>query len=175
MVQAQIEVPETWDTIKYEKPLYPTCSRGMFGKPLYVNNKYHCYSVYHSKPTYDLTPYRATGFGYAARAMKYIPLTHVQDRSNPKPQKVINKKSEIKKIYEASIDSIKLNAELRNENILREARDQAVARSDERNYDTLVRKMQYDIHSLTNKTEEMIGGARFRTHQINRLIDSHCF
>lgn len=105
MVQDQIEIPETWDIIKYEKPLYPTFSRGKVGTVLYCNNKYHCYSVHHSKPVYDLTPYRPTGFGFAERSMKYIPLTHVQNRFKAK-RLVNNEKSEIKRIYEKSMDAI---------------------------------------------------------------------
>lgn len=115
MVQVISEVPETWDTIKYEKPIFPTCGRGVFGGALYCNNKYHCYSVQHSKPSYNLTPYRPTGFGYAARAMKYIPLTHVTDRTTPKKPKYTNEKSKIRQVYEDGIDNVKLNAEIRNE------------------------------------------------------------
>ena len=114
MVQAQVEVPETWDTIKHEKPIYPTFSRGKVGTALYCNNKYHCYSVHHSKPVHDVMPYRATGFGFAERSMKYIPLTYIQDRNKPASLSEVNEKSEIKKIYEKSIDLIKSKVDRRN-------------------------------------------------------------
>lgn len=66
------EIPETWDTVKRKNPIHPTCSRGKFGEVLFCNEKYHCYGVKHSTPTYNLMPYQPEGFGYAERAMKYI-------------------------------------------------------------------------------------------------------
>lgn len=175
MVQAQapIDVPETWDTIKYPKPIYPTYSQGKVGGALYCNNKFHCYSVQHSKPVYNLTPYRATGFGFAERSMKYVPLTHIQDRSKPKAPKVINEKTEMKKIYEASIDAIKENSKLRGKQRRRRAEEEVEIRNIERNYNNLVNKMRYEIHDLTNQTEDMIGETRYRTHQVNRLMRDH--
>lgn len=175
MVQAVvIEVPETWDTIKHEKPIYPTRSRGMVGTALYCNNKYHCYSVQHAKPTYNLMPYRATGFGYAERAMKYVPLTHVQDRSKPKQKKIVNEKSEIKKIYEASMDEIKLNAELRNQHSIREAKEKVRALK-ETNCETHSRNvfgnLHHELQRLENKTEERIGKMHHRVLQMNRVIN----
>lgn len=156
MVQAQVEIPETWDTIKYEKPLYPTFSRGKVGRTLYCNEKYHCYSVLHLKPKYDLTPYRATGFGFGERSMKYIPLTHVQDRSKPKPPKPINEKSEMKQIYERSIDEIKQKCERRNDNLFTISR-----------YNEQDSSARYEIQESTTKTD---ADTRYRTHQINRIV-----
>lgn len=165
-----IEVPETWDTIKYEKPIYPTYSRGCVGGALYCNNKYHCYSVNHSKPYYDLMPYRATGFGFGERSMKYIPLTHVQNRSKEPQPKVVNEKSEMKKIYEASMDEIKINSNIRMENQLRREHEEKEIKNVEDHYKSLVNKMRGEIYELTNKTEEMIGETRYRTHLINRTV-----
>lgn len=170
MVDAQVDIPETWDTIKYEKPIFPTVSRGMNGRVLYVNNKYHCYSVLHIKPVHNLTPYRATGFGFGERSMKYIPLTHVQDRSKPKPPKVVNEKSEMKKIYENSIDKVKANIKLRYKQRMQKELDQIEINNVEREYSSLVNKMKYEIHNMSNKTSEMIGDARYRTHSINRVL-----
>lgn len=169
-VKAEIEIPDTWDTVRYEKPIYPTVSRGMNGKTLYVNNKYHCYSVLHIKPVHNLTPYRATGFGFAERSMKYIPLTHVQDRSKPKPTKIVNEKSEMKKIYENSIDAVKQNIKLRRRDRLRMELDAVEIRNVEREYSNLVNKMKYEINNLSNTTGEMIGDARYHTHTINRVL-----
>lgn len=146
MVRAEIpEVPDTWDTIKYPKPIYPTYSRGKFGDALYCNSKYHCYSVQHSKPTYNLTPYRPTGFGYAERAMKYVPLTHVQDRTKPKTPKYINTKSEIRKIYEDGIDAVKHNANLRHERRTREAKARAEIREIELQYSGIFNKIERSL------------------------------
>ena len=169
-VKTEIKIPDTWDTVRYEKPIYPTVSRGMNGKALYVNNKYHCYSVLHIKPVHNLTPYRATGFGFAERSMKYIPLTHVQDRSKPKPSKIVNEKSEMKKIYENSIDAVKQNIKLRRKDRLRMEMDAVEIRNVEREYSNLVNKMKYEINNLSNTTGEMIGDARYHTHSINRVL-----
>jgi hypothetical protein len=168
--KAEIEIPETWDTVKYEKPIYPTVSRGKNGSTLYNNNKYHCYGVLHIKPVHNLTPYRPTGFGFAERNMKYIPLTHVQDRSKPKPPAVVNEKSEIKKIYENSIDAVKQNCKLRRRDRLRMELDAVEIRNVERKYGNLVNKMKYEIHNLRNKTKEMIGTSRYHTHVVNRVL-----
>lgn len=173
VVKAEIEIPETWDTVKYEKPIFPTYSQGKIGQALYTTGKYHCYNVQHSKPIYNLTPYRATGFGFAERNMKYIPLTHVQDRSTPKPLKTVNEKSEMKKIYEASIDDVKMKSKLRRRDRLRQELEAVEIRNVERNYGNLVDKMRCEIHNLNNKTDEMIGEARYRTHLINRTLRNH--
>lgn len=146
MVRVEIpEVPDTWDTIKYTKPIFPTYSQGKFGGALYCNSKYHCYSVQHSKPTYDLTPYRAPGFGYAARSMKYVPLTHIQDRTKPKTPKDVNEKSRIRKIYEDGIDEVKLNAELRNERRIQEAKAKAEMRELELKYGGIFNKIERSL------------------------------
>lgn len=175
MVQAaqkEIEVPETWDTIKYTNPLYPTTSRGKFGKALYVNNKYHCYSVQHSKPKFELMPYRATGFGFAERNMNYIPLTHVQDRSKPKPPEFKYDKPEIQKIYEAGIDAVKLklSAELRNDHQQKCETTVKETRNFERNQTQLVHKMQHDIETLRMKTDNMIRRNRHRWYRVHRVL-----
>jgi hypothetical protein len=172
MNRAEIEIPETWDTIKYEKPIFPTTSRGKYGSTLYNNNKYHCYSVLHIKPFYNLTPYRATGFGYAERNSKYIPLSHVVDRSksSQKPPKLFNYKSTMRRIYEREIDRVKYNAEIRNENRERRERFEVEDRNIEQSYRTLVSKMHQEVYNLDNKASEMIGDARYRTHVINRLL-----
>lgn len=157
MVQApQIEVPETWDTIKRPKPIYPTYSRGKFGGALYTNSKYHCYGGNHSKPFYELMPYRAKGFAYGERSMKYIPLTHVQDRSKPKPPKVVNEKSEMKGIYEASIDKIKSRS--RRENECQNIQNQTGS----------FRKRFNFPRNLV--ADEIIGSTRYRTHVINQVV-----
>jgi hypothetical protein len=170
MVDAQDDIPETWDTIKYEKPIFPTVSRGKNGSAVYVNNKYHCYSVLHIKPVHNLTPYRATGFGFGERSMKYIPLTHVQNRSKPKPPNIVNEKSEMKKIYETSIDTVKSNIRLRYKDRLQKELDETEIRNVERQNSNLVNKMKYEIHNMSNKTGEMIGDVRYRTHCINRVL-----
>lgn len=174
MVQPEEEIPETWNTVKYEKPVYPTYSRGKVGGALYCNNKYHCYSVNHSKPYYELTPYRATGFGFSQRSMKYIPLTHVQNRSKLPPIKIVNEKSEMQRIYEKSINEVKLNAKHRHDSQYRKENDKIVNRHLEPCNKTLKLKLHSEIHNLMNKTEEMIGETRYRTYLINRIVrDNH--
>ena len=168
------EVPEPEEPIRYVKPIFPTYSRGCVGSVGYNNNKYHCYGVVHSKPVYNFTPYRATGFGYADRNRSYIPLTHVVDRSRPKPKKLVNEKSVIKLIYENGMDLVKANAARREAERLRWDVEDAEIRNIERNYSDLISKMRYEIHDLTNNTDEMIGDTRYRAHQINRLVrDNH--
>lgn len=168
------EVPEPEEPIRYVKPIFPTYSRGCVGRVDYNNNKYHCYGVVHSKPVYNSTPYRATGFGYADRNRSYIPLSHVVDRSRPKPQKLVNEKSMIKLIYENGMDLVKANAARREAERLRFDVEDAEIRNIERNYSDLISKMRYEIHDLTNSTEEMLGETRYRAHQINRLVrDNH--
>lgn len=155
-VQAQeIEIPETWDTIKYEKPIHLTYSRGKTGKVLYCHNKYHCYGVLHEKPFYDLTPYRATGFGFAERSLRYVPLTHIQDRTNPKPQEAFTEKPRMKKIYESSLDSIW-----------------------RKNHPEIFESEQRVTRELPSKvvlSTEIVGTTRYRTHVISRTINKFTF
>lgn len=158
-VQAkQIEIPETWDVIKYEKPNHPTYSRGKTGKALYCNSKYHCYSVLHEKPYYDLTPYRATGFGFAERSLRYVPLTHIQDRSSQKPPKVVHEKPRMKGIYERSFEAIKR----RNhpEIFEPEQRKQFVQR---------------ELPCKVVLSTEIVGTTRYRTHVISRTLNKYTF
>lgn len=76
MIGAKLEIPETWDTVKYKRPLYPTFSRGKIGVIVYSNSKYHCYGVRHSEPFSNLTQCRERkGFGFCARSRKCFPFT----------------------------------------------------------------------------------------------------
>jgi hypothetical protein len=155
MKQAEIEIPETWDTIKYEKPINPTCSRGMFGSTLYNNNKYHCYGVLHIKPHYDLTPYRATGYGFGEKSLRYMPLTHVHDRTKPKPLRPVNKKSKTKEAYEIALEHFR--ARYRIEDPAPKNIPDSVIR--ERN--------SRDFRLLANG---VVGQTRYRTHQVNLMV-----
>lgn len=168
--KVEIEIPETWDTIKYPKPIYPTYSRGMTGGYAYCNNKYHCYSVVHSKPTYDLTPYRPMGFGYAERSRNYIPLTHVKNRSFPPKEKITYEKSEMTKIYEDAIDTLRDKIECTTEYLRKKNREADEIRKIDENFRNIITKLKYETNDLMNNTDEMIGDVRYRTHQINRMI-----
>jgi hypothetical protein len=163
----EIEIPETWDKIKYTKPIYPTYSRGKMGKSLYCNNKFHCYGVVHSNPIYNLTPYKPKGFGFAEKNRSYLPLTHVQDRSHPKPSKTIYEKPRMKQIYENSIDALRANADLGREKFYNNIR-----RNNE-NCRNFPLKFQYETKNLSNETNEMIGGVKYRTHLINRTLRNY--
>lgn len=167
---SEAEIPETWDTIKYTKPIYPTCSRQRFGTYSYSNNKYHCYRVVHSAPTYNLMPYRPTGFGFAERNSKYIPLTHVQDRSGGKRENILSEKSKMMKVYEKTLDEIKQKQEFRRNFDMKQQREAGEIRTMDGNYRNLVRKLKYETKNLINDTDEMIGECRYRTHQINRTV-----
>lgn len=168
--KAEIEIPETWDTIKYTKPIYPTYSRGKVGTYSYTNDKYHCYRVIHSKPTYDLTPYRPTGFGFAERNQNYIPLSHVQDRTHVRIQKAPYDKSEMTKIYENAMDTIRDKIDCTTEFLRNKNREADEIRKIEGNYRNLVSKLKYETHDMINNTDEMIGDVKYRTHQVNRVI-----
>jgi hypothetical protein len=168
---AEIESFDTWEPIKYKKPIYPTYSRGKVGRSLYCNNKFHCYGVVHSKPTYDLTPYRPTGFGYAERNRKYIPLSHVQDRSNPAVREnILSRKSKMMRIYEDAIDEIKERQQQRCDIRRTKERTDDEIRKITGNYRNLVTKLRYESKNLINDTDEMIGDVKYRTHQINRIL-----
>lgn len=171
---AEIDIPETWDTIKYSNPIYPTYSRGKVGTYSYCNNKFHCYSVVHSTPTYELMPYRPTGFGFAERNRKYIPLTHVQDRSPAVRENILSRKSKMMRIYESAIDEIKEKQEQRGIRRAKLERTDDEVRKIEGNYRNLITKLRYESKNLINDTDEMIGDVKYRTHQINRkLRDYH--
>ena len=149
-----IQVPETWDSVKYQNPIYPTYSRGKFGKPLYYNNKYHCYSVEHSKPFYDVTAYQAPGLGFAERNAKYVPLTHIHDRTTPKPLKFSYHGSQIQQIYNSSLASIQC----------RQCAEEKVEPEEScRRYRT------YDDESR-RKVQEASGYERYKVHLINKLL-----
>lgn len=148
-----IEVPETWDTIKYEKPVYPTYSRGKVGATLFCNSKYHCYSVHHSKPYYELMPYRATGFGFSERSMKYIPLTHVQNRSKVPPKKVVYEISEMDKIY----NRMRMNC------VRQEMDEKSISNIEKSN-------KNHEFKDSRNKIDEFIGETRYRTHLMDRMV-----
>jgi hypothetical protein len=155
MGQAEIEIPETWDTVKYEKPIYPTCSRGKFGQALYCNNKYHCYGVQHELPFYNLTPYRPTGFGFGEKSLRYVPLTHIVDRTTPPSLKPAQVKYEARIIYESAMDTLRFK---------RLARD-----------DRHVRKIVGDVRERNSKNwrllaDAIVGQTRYRTHKINQLV-----
>lgn len=170
VAQAEIEIPETWDTIKYPKPIYPTYGRGKVGTHSYTNDKYHCYRVIHSSPTYDLTPYRPTGFGFAERNRDYIPLTHVQDRSHVRIRKAPYETSEMTKIYENAMDTIRDKIECTTEYLRKKNREEDEIRKIEGNYRNLVSKLKYETHDMINNTDEMIGDVRYRAHQMNKTI-----
>jgi hypothetical protein len=167
--QVEINIPETWDTIKYPKPIYPTYSRGKVGKYVFGHCN-HCYTVTHSSPTYDLTPYRPTGFGFAERNQNYIPLSHVQDRSRPKRPRVYYEKAEITKIYENAIDTIRDKIDCTAEYLRKKNREEDEIRKIEGNYRNLVTKLKYETNDLVNNTDEMIGDVRYRAHLMNKLI-----
>lgn len=170
---AEIEIPETWDTIKYTKPIYPTYSRGKVGSSLYCNNKFHCYGVVHSKPTYNLMPYQPTGFGFAERNRKYIPLTHVQDRSPPGRENILSRKSKMMRIYESAIDEIKQKQEERGGYRAKNVKTDDEVRKIEGNCRRLVTKLTYEAQNLTNDTNELIGDAKYRIHQINKKLRNY--
>lgn len=169
----EIDIPETWDTIKYKNPLYPTYSRGKVGTYSYCNNKFHCYGVIHSKPTYDLMPYRQTGFGYAERNRNYIPLSHVQDRSPRVRENILSRKSKMMRIYEDAIDEIKQRQDRRGTVRMTKERTVDEVRKIEGNYRNLANKLRYESQSLVNDTDEMIGDVKYRTHMINRTLRDH--
>lgn len=154
------EIPETWDTVKRKNPIHPTCSRGKFGEVQFCNEKYHCYGVKHSTPTYNLMPYQPEGFGYAERAMKYIPLEHVHNRGRPSPPtKRLLDKYFMREVYENSIDAI------------RRKRDKvAVSEPSIRETDRLRDKFRYKLANLKNKTNEFIGETRYRCYSINKTV-----
>lgn len=155
MVQIKLEdIPETWDVIKRKNPIHPTCSRGKFGSALYCNNKYHCYSVNHSKPRYELMPYRATGFGFGERSMKYIPLSHVEDRTIPKPAKLPCKGAGMKRIYDANMQALQCT----------EADVECGAPR---------KTLQSFREERELKRLEAAGYERYRVHLINRLLRDH--
>lgn len=167
MVETKIvEIPETWDTIKHIKPIYPTCSQQKFGGASYCNDEYRCYSVKHSKPTYNLMPYQPEGFGYGERAMKYIPLTHVQNRIRPSSSltKRLREKSFMRQVYENSIDAIKKK---QDRSWLEEPQEVS-----SRKQDRLRDKFRYELGNLRNKTDEFIGDTKYRIFKINRTIQS---
>lgn len=166
----EIEIPETWDTIKYEKPIFPTYSQGKVGGYGYCNNKYHCYSVQHSKPTYNLTPYRPQGFGFAERNRNYIPLSHVQYRNRPAEKKSRYPKPQMTKIYEDAIDTIRDKIEITTEYLRRKNRENDEIRKIDGNYRNLITKLKYETNDMINDTDEMIGDVRYRTHLMNRMI-----
>lgn len=167
----ELEIPETWDTIKYKNPIYPSYSRGKLGGYAYCNNKYHCYGVIHSKPTYDLTPYRPMGFGFAERNRNYIPLSHVQNRSEPRTVKKLYEKQEMTKIYEEAIDTIRDKIECATEYLRKKNREDNEIRKIEGNYRNLIAMMlKYETKDLINDKDEMIGDVRYRTHKINQMV-----
>lgn len=170
---AESDIPETWDTIKYPKPILPTYSRGKVGKYSFTNHKYHCYTVIHSSPKYDLMPYRPTGFGFAERNRNYIPLTHVQDRTPLPKEKVYYEKPVIDTIYLNALDEIKLNQQLRGVRRMKKEREVDEIRKIEGNYRNLITKLKYEARNMINNTDEMIGDVKYRTHQINRLVRNY--
>jgi hypothetical protein len=166
MVEIKIEeIPETWDTIKHIKPIYPTCSQQKFGGVSYNNDKYRCYSVKHSKPTYNLMPYQPEGFGYGERAMKYVPLSHVQNNIRPASSltKRLRDKSFMRQVYENSIDAIKK----KQGRLIEESQT-----TSSRRQDRLRDKFRYELGNLKNKTDEFIGDTKYRIFKINRTIQS---
>ncbi|KAG5678763.1 hypothetical protein PVAND_008407 [Polypedilum vanderplanki] len=167
---SEADIPETWDTIKRKNPIHPTYSRGKIGTYSFSNNKYHCYRVIHSSPTYNLMPYRPTGFGFAERNRKYIPLTHVHDRSGGKKENILSRKSQMMTIYENTINEIKERQELNREHKVKKEREEGEIRKIENNYRKFISKLKYEAGNLSNDTDEMIGDVIYRTHRINRLV-----
>lgn len=155
MKQAEIEIPETWDTVKYEKPIRPTCSQGKFGSTLYNNNKYHCYGVLHIKPHYNLTPYRATGYGYGEKSLRYMPLTHVHDRTKPPPQRRVNIQSEAKQAYEIALDHFR-------------ARYRIEDPAPRKIHDSTIRERNCRDFRLL--ADGIVGQTRYRTHKVNLMV-----
>jgi hypothetical protein len=167
---SEAEIPETWDVIKRKNPILPTFSRGKVGTYSYSSSKFHCYRVVHSKPTYDLMPYRATGFGFAERNRRYIPLTHVQDRSGGKKENILSRKSQMMTVYHNALDEIRQRQELNRERKAATKSENDVIKRIEGNYRKLLDKLRYEAGNLTNNTDEMIGDVRYRTHRMNRLV-----
>lgn len=170
VIETVLEIPETWDSIKYEKPKYPTYSRGKIGAYAYCNNKYHCYSVVHLKPTYDLTPYRPTGFGFAERNRNYIPLSHVQYRNVPPKPRSFYRKPDMIKIYEDAFDTLRDKINCTTEYLRKKNREENEIRKMNGNFRNFVTKLKYETNNLINDTDEMIGDVRYRTHKVNRMI-----
>lgn len=168
--KAEIDIPETWDTIKYTNPIYPTYSRGKVGTYSYTNDKYHCYRIIHSSPTYDLMPYRPTGFGFAERNRDYIPLSHVQDRTHVRVKNLPYEKPEMTKIYENAMDTIREKIDCTTEYLRKKKREESETRNIERNYRNLISDLKYETDDLINNFDDAINDVKYNTHQINQLI-----
>lgn len=167
VVKKELEIPETWDIIKYEKPIHPTCSRGVFGKAVYDNCKNHCYGVNHLKPFYVLTPYQAPGLGYAAKNSNYIPLTHVKDRSKPKLPEFKYGAYGMKKIYDANIAAVKSIKRVKARGFEEDSRTFETSRGD-------VKAEAYDFKKeRETKRQEASGYERYNVHVINRTLRNH--
>lgn len=149
------EIPETWDTIKHSKPVYPTYSSGKFGKALYCNDKYHCYSVLHIKPFYELMPYRATGFGFGERSLRYLPLSHVSNTSKPKSLKVKHVIPGMQQTYNQNLDSIKSKRDVK------ELPQQKMFQS---------QVQERNSQNFTMLAYGAVGESRYRSHVINRTL-----